>query len=519
MCGFLAKNSKSKYDQDHLSKKEFEIAAQEISHRGPDFNSSIHLENGTSFAHYRLSIIDDTKNSDQPFISKCGRYILVFNGEIYNYKFLANKYFPKISVKGDTETLMLLLINNDLNKFLSEIEGMFSFVFFDKITNSFVAARDRFGIKPLYYFNDKNHTILGSEPFPIAKITKTNHDDISLREIQSYRRPTPGFSFYRNVCECLPGFFITNNNIERWNGSQRNINQETFSLDELIDRLKYVFQLNTIADTPHTAFQSGGIDSSLISYLTRPCNLYSVGMEDNNEINKSREIASILDIEINTQIVKEEEFLNLLTEYLKIKKEPISVPNEILIFKLCKTMNPLQKYFLTGEGADEIFFGYDKIFRWANEIGTNISKIYFLELFLNKYSYSNKIHKGERFISYCNRLLDNCQSYLDFIEDFFIDFHLPGLLNRADRSSMAAGKEARVPFCSHTILDYMYRRPFEIRIKDNKSKYPLHQILEKTNLSFILATPKIGFSTLIPGMNKRGTYKYMLEFFDKLNLP
>ena len=84
---------------------------------------------------------------------------------------------------------------------------------------------------------------------------------------------------------------------------------------------------------------------------------------------------------------------------------------------------------------------------------------------------------------------------------------------------MAAGKEARVPFCSQTILDYMYRRPFEIRIKDNKSKYPLYQILEKTNLSFILATPKIGFSTLIPGMNKRGTYKYMLEFFDKLNLP
>ena len=191
MCGFLAQISKSKYHYNTFSKKDFENAAQEISHRGPDFNSTIHLDNGTSFAHYRLSIIDNTKNSDQPFISKCGRYILIFNGEIYNYKFLANKYFPKLLVKGDTETLMSLLINHDINKFLSEIEGMFSFVFFDKITNYFVAARDRFGIKPLYYFNDQNTTILASEPFPIAKIIKANQDDISLDEIQSYRRPTP----------------------------------------------------------------------------------------------------------------------------------------------------------------------------------------------------------------------------------------------------------------------------------------------------------------------------------------
>ena len=113
MCGFLAKISKSKNSEELLSKKDFESAAKVIAHRGPDFNSTIHLDNGTSFAHYRLSIIDNSNNSDQPYISKCGRYILTFNGEIYNYKYLANKYFPKVLVKGDTETLMLLLIKYD----------------------------------------------------------------------------------------------------------------------------------------------------------------------------------------------------------------------------------------------------------------------------------------------------------------------------------------------------------------------------------------------------------------------
>ena len=518
MCGFLAKISKSKYHQNLLSKNKFECAAKEISHRGPDFNSTIHLDNGTSFAHYRLSIIDNTNNSDQPFVSKCGRYILIFNGEIYNYKYLANKYFPGFLIKGDTETLMLLLINHHMNKFLSEIEGMFSFVFFDKVTNNFLAARDRFGIKPLYYFDDKNTIIFASEPFPIAKIINAKSDIVSLHEIESYRRPSPGFSYYENVLECIPGFYITNNKIGRWKNSQRHFYKDTYSLDELIDRLKYVFNLNTIADNPHTAFQSGGMDSSLISYLTRPCSLYTVGMNDNNEIGISRKIASILNLEIKTQIVQKEEFLILLTEYLKIKKEPISVPNEILIFKLCKTMNPLHKYFLTGEGSDEIFFGYDRIFKWANTFGKEISNITFLELFLDKYSYSYKAHKGERFINYCTSLFENCESHLDFIEDFFLDFHLPGLLNRADRASMAAGKEARVPFCSQTIVDYMYRRPFEIKINNNKAKYPLHQILDKTKISFILSTPKIGFSTLIPGMDNKGTYNYMLKFFNKLNI-
>ena len=81
---------------------------------------------------------------------------------------------------------------------------------------------------------------------------------------------------------------------------------------------------------------------------------------------------------------------------------------------------------------------------------------------------------------------------------------------------MAAGKEARVPFCSQTIVDYMYRRPFEIKINNDKAKYPLRQILEKTDLSFILSTPKIGFSTLIPGLDQKETYAYMLKFYDNL---
>ena len=104
MCGFLAKISKSKYKQNLLSKKDFEMAAQEISHRGPDSKNYCITNNGSYFSHTRLSIIDKSSNSNQPFISKDSKSILCFNGEIYNYKQLSYKYFGK-EFKGDTETL------------------------------------------------------------------------------------------------------------------------------------------------------------------------------------------------------------------------------------------------------------------------------------------------------------------------------------------------------------------------------------------------------------------------------
>lgn len=515
MCGFLACFIKEKNAED-ISYEEFKKAAQYIAHRGPDSNASFNFKNKAYFFHYRLSIIDRTPNSDQPYFSKCKRYILCFNGEIYNYKFLASKYFPGEHFKGDTELLMLLLIRKSPDAFLHEIEGMFSFVFYDTLKNSYIAVRDRFGIKPLFYSIDDKSAVFCSESYPISKLKKSIFDEYSFEELKSYRRPTPGYSFFTNVYECLPGKLIGKSKIKKWDRSSPQISSDKFCQDELLDRMKYVFDLNTIGDIPHSSFQSSGIDSSLITLLTKPEKVYSIGMKQDNEILQARRIAKKIGTKIIDFEVDEEEFISLLQDYLEIKKEPVSVPNEILIFKMCKEMQLSNKFILSGEGADEIFFGYDRIFRWSRGEGNIIDNEEFLDKFIEKYCYSNKPFRSERFQKFCYRLFKKAETRTDFLEDFFLHFHLPGLLARADRASMAAGVEARVPFCSQTLYNYMYRRPYEIKIKGGFSKYPLRKILEDSPLDFILDIPKIGFRTLLPGSNQLETYEYMLKYYQKI---
>ena len=508
MCGFLVyiPIQKKKYDKDLLIN-----SSKSLSHRGPDTDSFFITNNGSFFYHYRLSIIDNSHLSNQPFISKCKRYVLCFNGEIYNYKFLINKFVSKEIIRGDTQLLMYLLINYSTENFLNEIEGMFSFVFFDIYTNKFIAARDRFGIKPLYYLLNNDEAFFCSEPHPIADIKEFKFDNISLKEIEKFRRPTPGYSFYKNVLECLPGYFISNKSFQRWNGSLPEISSEEFKQEELVERIKKVFSLNTVGDICHTAFQSGGIDSTLVSLFTKPDKLYTVGIKGDNEIEQSIKIAQFLNLDIKSCEIDEKNFFSTLKDYLKIKKEPISVPNEVLIFNLCRNMDTSHKFFITGEGADEIFFGYDRIFKWAfsNKKRNNI----FIKEFFEKYSYSKTNFISDRFWEYCINLYKNSNNNLDFVEDFFLNFHLPGLLARVDRAAMAAGKESRVPFCSQTILNYMYRRSFQIRIKEDKAKYPLREIIRENGLSFILETPKIGFRALLPGSDTIDTYRNMLIFY------
>tara|TARA_A100001388_G_scaffold182021_1_gene136339 strand:- start:8042 stop:9604 length:1563 start_codon:yes stop_codon:yes gene_type:complete len=513
MCGFLVYFKNVNSNQEYITYEKFKKESLNIAHRGPDSNSTINYQNKAFFCHYRLSIIDRSPSSNQPFFSICKRYILCFNGEIYNYKLLAKKYFPTESIKGDTELLMKLLINYPADDFIHEIEGMFSCVFFDTLKNSYIALRDRFGIKPLYYSLDEKYAFFCSESYPISKLINSKIDEVSINELKSFRRPTPGYSFFDNVYECLPGKLIEKNKIRNWSRSSPEVLSDNFSHDELFDRINYVFNLNTIGDVPHCSFQSGGIDSSLISLLTKPDIVYSIGMESDNELEASRKVAKKLGIKIFDFEVNVEDFNFLLKSYLEIKKEPVSVPNEILIFKLCKEMNLSNKFFLSGEGADEMFFGYDKIFRWSREKGNIKDNDQFLDEFISKYCYSEKAFKSERFIKFCYQLFTKGENRTDFIEDFFLDFHLPGLLARADRASMAAGIEARVPFCSQTICNYMYRRPYEIKIKGKFSKLPLRKILEKSALDFVLKTPKIGFRTLMPGLNQKETYNYMLKYY------
>jgi asparagine synthase (glutamine-hydrolysing) len=366
---------------------------------------------------------------------------------------------------------------------------MFSFVIYDKKKSKWFCARDRFGIKPLFIYHDKNKTVIGSEPGSIAKLLNLKIDQTSILEWRLFRAPAPNYTFFKNLTQFPKSCYRTNKlnqNIPYYQLKKKHNKINFEKIKKLIDSSIYSHQMG---DVSCTSLLSGGIDSTIIlknSSKVKRC--YSVGLKKNNEFFAARKISKKLNKKISLVQVENKKLLSTWKYLTKLRKEPLSVPNEGLIYLVCKNMNKEDKIVLTGEGADEIFFGYDKIFRWAliqNKLN--------LRKFIQQYGYSNTVKPTNRFMTYIKSLAAK-KKVIDFVEDFFYDFHLPTLLRRMDFASMAASKEARVPFVSKSVIENLYRKNPCIKINKNFSKIPLRKYIEKMSLDFVLKTKKIGFS-------------------------
>ncbi len=485
MCGILFVSQK----KNSISKSNFLNVLRSQKWRGPDNTSFKSFNNNkTILGHNRLSILDKKPRSNQPMVSSDGRFILIFNGEIYNYKEIKKKYKLKLKTTSDTEVVLRGYILKG-KKILNDLDGMFSFVIYDKKKLKWFCARDRFGIKPLYIYQDKFKTVIGSEAGSIAKLLNLKIDYVSIKEWKLLRSPTPNFTFFKKLQQFPKSCYRTSNskqNISYYKLKKKNNKINLKKIRSLIENSVFSHQMG---DVRCTSLLSGGIDSSIIlknsSKVTR---CYSVGLEKNNEFSAASKISKKLNKKISLISVKNEKLKSTWKYLTKLKKEPLSVPNEGLIYLVCKKMNNKNKIVLTGEGADEIFFGYDNIFRWAiNQKKINLNK--FIEL----YSYSSSVKPTKRFLKYIEKLSKK-KKVINFVEDFFYDFHLPILLRRMDFASMAASKEARVPFVSKNIIEYLYRQNPKIKINKHFSKIPLRKYIKNINLDFVLDAKKIGFS-------------------------
>jgi asparagine synthase (glutamine-hydrolysing) len=172
----------------------------------------------------------------------------------------------------------------------------------------------------------------------------------------------------------------------------------------------------------------------------------------------------------------------------RLRGEPLAVPNEGLIHAACAAMTGDEKVVLTGEGADELLFGYDRIYRWALE-----QKRFDPLAFLERYGYSDTLRPTARLLDLLLGLAEGRRA-IDAVEDYFFTVHLPGLLRRMDFASMAASKEARVPFADRRLVDYCYRAPAAARLDAQHAKLPLRALLDARGLHAPLSRPKIGFA-------------------------
>lgn len=481
MCGiFFVSHTRG----DRADIEKVNAALTSMSFRGPDASGLLELDPGTVLGQVRLQIIGSESSGRQPMVSWSKSTAIVFNGEIYNFRRLAAKYFPDQSFDSDTR-LLLELFELHGEGILHEVEGMFVFVVVNLARKQWRAYRDRFGVKPLYVFRNHGMTVISSEPVAISKYVDLSPDSESLLEWRKFRRPCPGYSYLKGVTEVLPGSCLQAGEQRQWYSLEED--GAEYCERRFVEVLAEVVDDHLESDVDITGLLSGGVDSSVIAMMTSFDRYYTVGMPEANEFDDVREFCRLTDkscIEVSVSETQLREAWHILTT---ARDEPLSVPNEGLIYLVCKEMPDSTKVVLTGEGADELLFGYDRIFRYMDS-----QTEFDLEAFLERYCYSDD-PLGDRMSAFISSIAVD-RKPVEFCEDFFISFHLPGLLRRMDSSMMAASKEGRVPFVDRRLFEMFYRQPLALRMAGGVTKSPLKQVLHDNQLGVVCDREKIGFS-------------------------
>ena len=478
MCGILFTNDQ-RVDEDSFQK-----AILKIQRRGPDACGSKHF-GMVKLGHTRLKIQDLEDASNQPFMCPQNRYCLIFNGEIYNFKELAKEYKLGTKTHSDTEVLLLLYIKFK-QKCLDLLNGMFAFVIFDSLTGEIFAARDRLGIKPLYVVETPSSISFASEISAIRElgICSNQLDEIGVRQYRKMRTFFRGHTLYKDIRMMEAGTYYDSGTFKHY--WQFSINEQPPPSDEeLYDLLNSAVAYRCISDVPVGSFLSGGLDSSIITALASKEHSWCVGYDEDNEFTFAESVAEHISTVHQSVKIEFPEFRPLALEMIAERQEPLSVPNEVLLYKLSKIVKEKNTVVLSGEGADELMFGYDRIFRWANQYNWNIQEF-------DKY-YCYGTHKDDDIIDYVMQPYLKYKENLDIIASFFQSAHLHGLLRRLDFTTMAYGLEARVPFVDHRLIERMSGVDFKYRMADGEVKAPFKRIFGHLLPTQICARKKIGF--------------------------
>ena len=499
MCGILFTND------PNVNQKAFLDDLHSMKHRGPDAPGGYVSYKDNQLGHNRLKIIDLNNRSNQPLKSKNKKYDIIFNGEIYNYDELAKKYKLEMITKSDTEVLLELYILLG-PKMLQELNGMFSLVIYNNQTSEIFVARDRLGIKPLYFTQKHNFITLSSEISPIIQLYNFSEiDDIGIRQYKKLRAFFNGRTYLKNIQMFPAGHFMEKNKLQKYWSLP--IGEKDYPKDDdLIDLLKSSVEYRCISDVEVGSYLSGGIDSTLIASLAKKVHSWTVGFNSLNEFEWGKLGAEFIGTSHHEILFEEENFLNSAKLMIKKRKEPLSVPNEVLLYEMTKQVKTKNTVVLSGEGADELFFGYDRIFAWAQQNKWD------LDSFDNYYSYGS--HKDNEIIEDVLAPFMNYGECIDIVAAFFQVAHLHGLLRRLDNATMLCSVEARVPFVDHRLVEKMAGVPFNYRFQNGISKFPLKKLFKNYLPKKIINREKIGFPVPISKIfnNKINPMDQWLEF-------
>lgn len=390
MCGILGFiKGRSFVDGNFNTQTIIEKMSSQIVNRGPD-SAGLWINNDAqvAFGHLRLSILDLTDNGHQPMISKSGRYVIVFNGEIYNHLELRQKIPLAYNGKSDTETLLAAIEVWGIRRALDEIEGMFAFAVFDNQKKELILARDRAGEKPLYYGWQGEGLdrvfIFGSELKALRAHPgfENKLDPNSVHLYLKYSNVPAPYSIYEGVYKLCPGEFavlsilteelkiekywnlvdqISTRDFSRFNGSA---NDASKILEHIISD---AIGRQLISDVPLGLFLSGGIDSSLVAALAqsrmdKPLNSFAIGFTEDayNEAHYAKAVAKHLKTNHHEMYVSPSDAMSVIPKLSTIYDEPFADSSQIPMVMVSQLARSKVTVALSGDGGDELFGGYNR---------------------------------------------------------------------------------------------------------------------------------------------------------------
>ncbi len=558
MCGFIATISKNgtPFPEDKLR----EMAAI-IAHRGPD-DEGFFSSGAVSLAFKRLKIIDLSANAHQPMHSSDGRHVIIFNGEIYNYREIRKELEGTgTAFKSDSDTEVLL--NSYLRwgeRCLDKFVGMFAFAILDTRDGSVFFARDQLGIKPLFIFDDSKHFILTSEIKTLLPYTDLKPDPDSFNEYLVFRSLPGERTMFKGARSLLPGHHGRISDGKMVLSRYFDIS-ETFekphhlgfeeACEETEQMLEDSIRIHLRSDVELGVQLSGGVDSSLITALAskisgKRLHSFSISFDESkyDESEYQKRVSERYNTEHHDFRMDEDIFVSNIEKSIWHYEHPLNDPNSVATFHLAKRAKQFITVMLSGEGADESFLGYTKflpdairrtrmrniLFRnprlrdllatlWPFEKGRALFQVtkYPPAMFALSYAKMDLVDgllKGA-FDEMKPRSLVSSIACGDSITETILQDEicdLPQWLYRADKMGMAASLEFRVPFCTTQIFEMANSLQYHIKMYGGERKAVLKKIAEKYIDKDQIYRKKIGFGIPIDDwINKNGRYYKLFE--------
>jgi asparagine synthase (glutamine-hydrolysing) len=563
MCGIfgiLNHCARSSLDSNLLK-----MTATQLKHRGPD-NQTVFHDNNTGFVHTRLALLDLSERGNQPFFSKDRSFCLVYNGEIYNFIDIREKLKTKgiiFRTTTDTEVLLEAILYYGISEALKMLDGMFAFAIWDFSKKTLLLVRDRFGIKPLFYYDQDNCFIFSSELSAIVLWIKAAANIPSIISyLQGFGGPTKGMTFLQNVRIANPGEIITVPQggracfktaitIPELYDEEYSRNLSSFTRRQIVDKadelLFAAVKKQLMADVPVGALCSGGVDSSVIMAMaTRLHSDLSIFHADvvgkDSELHAASMLAQYLNLDLKYVDTTDQDFVDLIPEIILHYSHPYAYhPNSVPFYKVSQLVRHNNiKAVLSGEGADECFIGYPWLIPSTKERVKDIFKQSLLYSFKHLISRLRGKLSGDGEAVACDGYLWLLEVRLDEINiekiissksskilnesDLIslrqLHYHLRTLLHRNDCLGMAAGIESRFPFLDLDVIKFAINLPYRYKVSFSPTfrhsrhdfmvdKWVLRTVASRYLPKKIAFRNKFGFPT-----NAQSRMKIPQKYFD-----